>query len=160
MPDLWLASQSECINVLRQVPIYTDWWQRNVCVCVNNLPKVTTAEQRGIEATTSNLQVQYHNHQTTIQPRSNMTQQSGGKRADRVTFCWSISQYELSKVVWLHFNFSTQVYIICQQDTEYNLMLCLPSPGQIPQSRKTVVCVCVCVCVLCLPIWMLQLLHL
>jgi len=44
-PDLWLHSQSQDIADPRQVPNYTTWWQRHMCV--NNLPKVVTWQRNG-----------------------------------------------------------------------------------------------------------------
>ena len=42
---LWLSLQLYGITVLW--PHYTAWWQRHVCLCVNNLPKVVTWQQHG-----------------------------------------------------------------------------------------------------------------
>jgi len=36
---------------------------------------------------------------------------------DRVTSCWSICKYKLPKAVRFHFNFLTQVRIICDQES-------------------------------------------
>ena len=64
-PDLRLPPEPQGITAPWPVPKYTSCWQRHMCVCVNNLPKVVSWKRNGRGSNLWVSQLQHPNHYAT-----------------------------------------------------------------------------------------------